>query len=87
MTCEPGAAAALSVIEALLLALAEKGVLPDDEIASPLSDAASPHVNAAQSGPDFEAARHRAAAALIERMRDRSDSVRAWTGRPSDGGE
>lgn len=58
--------AALSICEALLLALQDHHVLPEDEIAGILQDAAAYHENA--SGTAAEVQRHRAAAALINQI-------------------
>lgn len=66
--------AALSVCEALLLALNDAGVLPENEIMGVLMDAASTHENAVGSEADVE--RHQAAAALIRRIIAGGNSVR-----------
>jgi hypothetical protein len=55
--------AALSICEALLLALSDRGLLPEHEIAGVLCDAAATHENAI--GTDVETANHRAVAGLI----------------------
>lgn len=58
--------AALSICEALLLALGDRGVLPPHEIVGVLRDAAATHENATGDVTDTE--RHRAIAALITAM-------------------
>lgn len=55
--------AALSICEALLLALNDNGLLPEHEIIGVLRDAVSTHENAIGSDADMEM--HRAAAKLI----------------------
>ena len=55
--------AALSICEALLLALNDRGVLPEHEIVGVLRDAAATHENAV--GTDHETENHRAVADLI----------------------
>ena len=64
--------AALSICEALLLAMNDKQLLPEHEIMGLLRDAAATHENAA--GPDADM--HRAAAALINRIIAGGNSVR-----------
>jgi len=66
--------AALSICEALLLAMNDRGLLPQHEIEGVLRDAAATHENAAGTGSDAE--KHRAAAALINRILDGGNSVR-----------
>ncbi|WP_417722727.1 hypothetical protein [Salipiger sp.] len=66
--------AALSICEALLLALNDRGVLPEHEIAGVLRDAAATHENAV--GTDLETERHRAVAALINAIIAGGNSVR-----------
>jgi hypothetical protein len=66
--------AALSICEALLLALNDAGILPEKEIMGVLSDAAATHENAVGSETDVE--RHRAAAALIRNIIAGGNSVR-----------
>jgi hypothetical protein len=56
--------AALSICEALLLAMNDHGVLPEHEIVGVLRDAAAAHENAV--GSDHEAEEHRAVASLID---------------------
>lgn len=55
--------AALSICEALLLALNDRGVLPEHEIVGVLRDAAATHENAVDI--DHETENHRAVADLI----------------------
>ena len=55
--------AALSICEALLLAMNDRGVLPEHEILGVLRDAAATHENAV--GTDDETENHRAVADLI----------------------
>ena len=66
--------AALSICEALLLALNDAQVLPESEIIGVLRDAATTHQNAGGSEADVEM--HRAAAVLIRRIIDGGNSVR-----------
>lgn len=66
--------AALSICEALLLALNDAHVLPESEIMGVLQDAAATQENA--GGSDFEVTQHKAAAALINRIIDSGNSVR-----------
>lgn len=66
--------AALSVCEALLLALNDAGILPEKEIMGVLSDAAATHENAVGTGATIK--RHQAAAALIRRIIAGGNSVR-----------
>ncbi len=66
--------AALSICEALLLALNERGLLPEHEIVGVLRDAAATHENAV--GPDPETERHRAVADLINAIIAGGNSVR-----------
>jgi hypothetical protein len=61
--------AALSICEALLLAMNDHGLLPEHEILGVLRDAAATHENA--TGPDAEAV-----AALINRIIASGNSVR-----------
>jgi hypothetical protein len=58
--------AALSICEALLLALSDHRLLPEREIRGLLRDAAAAHENA--TGTQAELDRHRAIAALIDRI-------------------
>lgn len=66
--------AALSICEALLLALNDAKVLPESEIMGVLEDAAATHENAGGSEADVEM--HMAAAALIHRIIAGGNSVR-----------
>ncbi|MBS0123312.1 hypothetical protein [Thetidibacter halocola] len=66
--------AALSICEALLLALNDAGILPEKEIMGVLMDAAATHENAVGSEAEIE--RHRAAGALIRRIIAGGNSVR-----------
>lgn len=58
--------AALSICEALLLALKDQRLLPEHEIDGVLRDAAATHENAVGSAADKDA--HRTAAELINRI-------------------
>ncbi len=58
--------AALSICEALLLALWDRGVLPEQEARGVLRDAATVHENAV--GSETEMAMYLAVARLINRM-------------------
>ncbi|GGB55583.1 hypothetical protein GCM10011316_29540 [Roseibium aquae] len=58
--------AALSICQALLLALNDAQILPEKEIMGVPSDAAATHDNARGSAADTES--HRAVAALIRRI-------------------
>ncbi|MCM2561278.1 hypothetical protein M8756_00500 [Lutimaribacter sp. EGI FJ00015] len=64
--------AALSICEALLLALNDHDVLPEHEIMGVLRDAAETHEKT--TGPDAET--HRAVAELINRIISGGNSVR-----------
>ncbi|MFW8636082.1 hypothetical protein [Cribrihabitans pelagius] len=66
--------AALSICEALLLAMNDLQMMPEHEIAGILRDAAASHENAA--GTDAEVATHKAAAALINQIIANGNSVR-----------
>jgi hypothetical protein len=66
--------AALSICEALLLALNDADILPESEIMGVLKDAASTHDNATGSATDLE--NHKAVAALINRIIAGGNSVR-----------
>jgi hypothetical protein len=66
--------AALSICEALLLALNDAKVLPESEIVGVLSDAAAAHEGADVA--DHDAALHQEVAALIRRIIDGGNSVR-----------
>ncbi|NMM46459.1 hypothetical protein HH303_18355 [Rhodospirillaceae bacterium KN72] len=67
-------AAALSICEALLLAIKDLKVLPEHEIVGLLEDAAASHEFAVH--PDAEADMHREASVLIHRIIDGGISVR-----------
>ena len=64
--------AALSICEALLLAMNDHKLLPEQEIIGVLRDAAATHEN--DTGPEAEM--HRAVAALINRIIAGGNSVR-----------
>ncbi len=66
--------AALSICEALLLALNDRAVLPESEIVGILRDAAATHENAAETGDDRET--HLAVAGLINSIISGGNSVR-----------
>ena len=66
--------AALSICEALLLAMNDGGLLPEDEIVGVLRDAAATHENATGSEPETET--HQAIAALINQIIAGGNSVR-----------
>ncbi|AUR11825.1 hypothetical protein K4L05_08640 [Phaeobacter inhibens] len=66
--------AALSICEALLLAMNDLQVMPEHEITGILRDAAASHENAA--GTDSDVAAHKAAAALINQIIANGNSVR-----------
>ncbi|WP_373054778.1 hypothetical protein [Thioalkalivibrio sp.] len=70
--------AALSICEALMLAMNDHKLLPEAEIVGVLEDAAATHENA--SGSDAEERTHRAVAKLINRIIAGGNSVR----RPQD---
>ena len=71
---EQAGQAALSIIEALLLAMNDRGVLPEHEIVGVLRDAAATHENAV--GTELETENHRAAAELINAIIAGGNSVR-----------
>ena len=66
--------AALSICEALLLALNDAKVLPESEIMGVLKDAATTHENA--DGSDIEIKEHKEVAQLINRIIAGGNSVR-----------
>ncbi len=66
--------AALSICEALLLALNDRGLLPEHEIVGILRDAAATHENAL--GTELETETHRAVADLINAIIAGGNSVR-----------
>ncbi len=69
----PGAAA-LAIVESLLLALNDRNVLPEHEIVGILKDAASAHSNA--SATPAERGHHAAVADLINKILAGGNSVR-----------
>ena len=66
--------AALSICEALLLALSDHRLLPEREIRGLLRDAAVAHENATGTQAELDA--HRAVAALINRISAGGNSLR-----------
>ncbi|OOY16189.1 hypothetical protein [Thioclava sp. DLFJ4-1] len=66
--------AALSICESLLLAMNDRGLLPESEIVGVLRDAAATHENTIDSEPDAEI--HRVVAALINQIIAGGNSVR-----------
>ena len=66
--------AALSICEALLLALNDAKILPEKEIVGILEDAATSHENA--GGSDIEIEEHKAVAMLINKIIAGGNSVR-----------
>ena len=66
--------AALSICEALLLAMNDRGLLPEHEIVGVLRDAAATHENAVDAEPEME--NHRAVAELINAIIAGGNSVR-----------
>lgn len=66
--------AALSICEALLLALNDANILPESEIVGVLKDAASTHENASEN--DEEPEMHIGVAALINKIIAGGNSVR-----------
>ena len=66
--------AALSICEALLLALNDHKILPEHEIVGILHDAAASHENAVGSADEIEV--HRVVAALINHIIEGGNSVR-----------
>jgi hypothetical protein len=69
--------AALSICEALMLALNDANILPEQEIMGVLKDAAEAHRNVAETDADFED--HQAAAILIRKIITGGNSVRRGT--------
>ena len=67
-------AAALSIVEALLLALNDRDILPEKEIVGVLKDAASTHAN--DPGTDGLGEHHKDVAALINKILAGGNSVR-----------
>jgi len=68
--------AALSICEALLLAMNDNELLPENEIVGVLLDAAATHENAV--GTDLEKENHRAVADLIKAILVGGNSVRRF---------
>ena len=66
--------AALSICEALLLALNDRDILPEGEIMGILKDAAASHENAAAETGSNQ--KHLAVATLIQAIIDGGNSVR-----------
>lgn len=66
--------AALTICEALMLALNDRKVLPESDIIGVLDDAASTHENGTGSDEEMEA--HRAAAKIIRMIVAGKNSVR-----------
>ena len=66
--------AALSIIEALLLAMNDRGLLPEHEIVGVLRDAAATHENSL--GTELEIERHQAVAEMINEIIAGGNSVR-----------
>ena len=66
--------AALSICEALMLALNDAKVLPENEILGVLRDAAAAHDNA--QGSDADMVMHKGVSALINRIIAGGNSVR-----------
>ncbi len=66
--------AALTICEALMLALNDHNILPETEIMGILRDSATSHENA--TGSESELETHTAVAALINRIIDSGNSVR-----------
>lgn len=66
--------AALTICEALLLALNDAKILPETEILGVLRDAAATHAN--MDGSDADVDMHRAVAALINKIIAGGNSVR-----------
>jgi hypothetical protein len=67
-------AAALAICESLLRALSDRKILPEQEIAGVLQDAADSHVDSVGGHRTTRA--HEAVAALINRIIDSRTSVR-----------
>ena len=74
MASDDAGQAALSICEALLLAMNERGLLPEHEIVGVLRDAASTHENAI--GDELEMEKHQAVADLINAIIAGGNSVR-----------
>lgn len=73
-TSEYAGQAALSICEALMLAMNDRGLLPEHEMVNVLRDAAATHENAI--GTELEAEMHRAVAKLINGIIVGGTSVR-----------
>jgi len=73
-TCEPAGQAALSICEALLLAMNDGGLLSESGILGLLRDAAATHENAVASAGEPE--KHHAVADLINGIIVGGNSVR-----------
>lgn len=73
-TTDHSGRAALAICEALLLAMNDRGLLPEHEIMGVLHDAAASHENAV--GTDSEIDTHQAVAALINQIIAGGNSVR-----------
>ena len=74
ISSEHAGQAALSICEALLLAMEDRGFMPEHEIIGILRDAAATHENAV--GTDLEMETHRAVASLINAIIGGGNSVR-----------
>ena len=74
MASEHAGQAALSICEALLLAMNDRGLLPEHEIVGVLRDAAATHENAV--GTELEMEHHRVVAELIHAIIAGGNSVR-----------
>lgn len=66
--------AALTICEALMLAMNDRALLPEHEIMGVLRDAAATHENA--TGTEAETEAHRAVATIINRIIAGGNSVR-----------
>lgn len=66
--------AALTICEALMLALNDANILPEHDILGVLKDAATTHENAVGTDDDLKV--HKAVAALLNRIIDGGNSVR-----------
>jgi len=71
---DPAGMAALSICEALLLALQDRNVLPEREIVGILRDAAETHEKA--SGPESERQLHAETANLINEILEKGNLTR-----------
>ena len=71
---DPAGMAALSICEALLLALQDRSVLPEREIVGILRDAAETHENV--QAPEEERQLHTATACLINQILERGNLSR-----------